>query len=191
MTSNAAPIYRAVPATAAQADAPRYVYEQTAPSAMEGLLMSVFSPGVNSSTLLVLNGTLGALAVVIGLMLACFDTAAVSETFSMQLWIFLAITLALILSVNWLVLRFGAALNEAADQQDDEEEEGEEEEEEEVQSEKLQEQKKQPKLAAPSKQAAPVAAAAEEVDEEPSAAPAPQQRSAAAGAKKKSRKVHD
>jgi len=100
MTSSAAPTYRAVPATSIQAEAPRYVYEQTAPSAMEGMLMSVFSPGVNRSTLLVLNGTLGALAVVIGLMLACFDTAAVSETFSMQLWIFLAITLALILSAS-------------------------------------------------------------------------------------------
>lgn len=93
----------AVPAnsTAAQSRGqtqPAYVYQQQSPSVIENVLMTLLNPGVNSQTILVLNSTLGILSVVIGLMLWRFD---VSGQVRLQLWIFLAVAVSLLMSVNW------------------------------------------------------------------------------------------
>ena len=93
----------AVPANSAAAQSrgqsqPAYVYQSQSPSVVENVLMTLLNPGVNSQTILVLNSTLGILSVVIGLMLWRFD---VSGQVRLQLWIFLAVAVSLLMSVNW------------------------------------------------------------------------------------------
>lgn len=93
----------AVPANSAAAQSkgqsqPAYVYQPQSPSVVENVLMTLLNPGVNSQTIMVLNSTLGILSVVIGLMLWRFD---VSGQVRLQLWIFLAVAVSLLMSVNW------------------------------------------------------------------------------------------
>ena len=94
----------AVPANSAaaqsrgQSSQPAYVYQSQSPSVVENVLMTLLNPGVNSQTIMVLNSTLGILSVVIGLMLWRFD---VSGQVRLQLWIFLAVAVSLLMSVNW------------------------------------------------------------------------------------------
>ena len=113
-----APDAAAAPASAASA---QYVYSPSAPSVIENVLTTILNPGVNSATFTVLNSTLAFLSFCIALMLYLFD--ALSEKVRFQLWIFLATTVALQLSVNWFMCRYAMAKEE----EDEEEEEGEEE----------------------------------------------------------------
>src|SRR5262245_19800680 len=89
-----------VAAQQAPAAAASYTYQQGAPSVIESVIMSIVNPGVNRNTVLVLNVTLVALVLVIGGMLLLLDFLDANAR--KQLWVFLAITAALILSVNWL-----------------------------------------------------------------------------------------
>src|SRR4051794_3651471 len=85
----------------------QYVYHAPAAhesSVIESVVSTILNPGVNAQTYSVLNITLIALFLVISIILYSFDFLA--DRFRFHLYIFLAVTFSLILSVNWFFMRY-------------------------------------------------------------------------------------
>jgi len=103
----------------------QYVYQPArgsgGVSVIEKVLNTILHPGVNSQTVLVLNGILGALTCCILLSMWLLQTLTDEARF--QLWIFLAVTTSLQISVNWFMCRYGAVDDDEEEEFDDEQEE--------------------------------------------------------------------